>query len=295
MTLIPLTDCSTMLGIDPKTLRQWLRHADMPLVAHPTDARLKCLTQAQVQQLATLHGRPLPSPPSALPAPPSAQRQVPPSQHCAATVAQAAGSLPGSAGTEADLGAVVASLARSVTTLQEQLSHLTLELLHARELRYEQRLSALETLVHQPATPCPLPQGVQSTHRGDGPSVTARPERRLVPAELKARSRVTPLIEYGAQGLYVAVCPHEGVLPFAVESSDWFEWLATLTSFRFVGPPGRFSACRTSDGGQHTRRWVARRWVHGHDFWHYLGVTDHLTLASLEQAAAVLQARVDAL
>ncbi len=202
MTPIPLTDCSTMLGIDPKTLRQWLRHANMPLVAHPTDARLKCLTLAQVQQLATLHGRPLPSPPSALPAPraepaapPSSQGQVPPSQHSAATVVQAAGSLPGSVPAEAELGAVVASLARSVTMLQEQLTHLTLELLHERELRYEQRLSALERFVHQPATPCPAPQAFQGTYKGDGPSVKARPERRLVPAELKARSRVIPLIE----------------------------------------------------------------------------------------------------
>lgn len=42
-----------MLGIDPKTLRNWLRHAHLHFVAHPTDARLKCLTPEQVQQLAT--------------------------------------------------------------------------------------------------------------------------------------------------------------------------------------------------------------------------------------------------
>lgn len=46
---------------------------------------------------------------------------------------------------------------------------------------------------------------------------------------------------------------------------------------------------------QHAHCWAARRSFHGHDFWHYVGVTDRLTLALLEQAAAALQARVDAL
>jgi predicted site-specific integrase-resolvase len=52
MTLFPQTDCCTLLGIDPKTLRHWLREANMPFATHPSDARLKCLTQAQIQQLA---------------------------------------------------------------------------------------------------------------------------------------------------------------------------------------------------------------------------------------------------
>ena len=56
MTLFPQTDCCSLLGIDPKTLRNWLRDAHMPFATHPSDARLKCLTQAQVQQLAALHG-----------------------------------------------------------------------------------------------------------------------------------------------------------------------------------------------------------------------------------------------
>jgi hypothetical protein len=122
-----------------------------------------------------------------------------------------------------------------------------------------------------------------------------RPAPRLLPVEVRARSRVTALIEYGAQGQYVAVCPKLGVLSLVPDSPAWFDWLASLTSFRFVGPAGRFSACRASENGQYTRRWAARRLFHGHDFWHYLGVTDRLTLASLEQAAAALQARVDAL
>jgi hypothetical protein len=44
MTPIAQMDCCTMLGVGPKTLRNWLRHAHLQFVAHPTDARLKCLT-----------------------------------------------------------------------------------------------------------------------------------------------------------------------------------------------------------------------------------------------------------
>src|SRR5437588_10077728 len=59
MTSIPQMDCCSMLVIDPKTLRNWLRHAHLQFGAHPTDVRLKCLTLEQVQQLATLHARPI--------------------------------------------------------------------------------------------------------------------------------------------------------------------------------------------------------------------------------------------
>jgi hypothetical protein len=124
---------------------------------------------------------------------------------------------------------------------------------------------------------------------------TPAPGRRLLPAEVRARSRVTPLIEYGAQGSYMLVCPREGVLPFAPDSAEWFDWLASLTSFRFVGPHGRFTAHRDTERGQRTRSWRAYRTIHQHSYKHYLGTTDHLTLAALEQAAAKLQAYGDAL
>jgi hypothetical protein len=176
--------------------------------------------------------------------------------------------------------------------MQQHLTGLALELLQERTERYEQRLRALEALVSQPLESLQAPQ---QTTLADLPAPSPPPERRLLPVEVRARSRVTALIEYGAQGQYVAVCPRQGVLSLLPDSPQWFDWLASLTSFRFVGPAGRFSACRASEKGQHTRCWAARRSFHGHDFWHYLGVTDRLTLASLEQAAAALQARVDAL
>jgi hypothetical protein len=116
--------------------------------------------------------------------------------------------------------------------------------------------------------------------------------RRLHPAEIRARSRVLPLIEYGAHGSYVVICPQEGELHLTPDSSEWFDWLATLSSFRFVGQQGRFSAYRK---GRMSRRWSAYRTMHQHDYQHYLGTTDPLTIDYLEQMAAKLQSYMAAL
>jgi hypothetical protein len=275
-----------MLGIDPKTLRNWLKHANCQFAVHPTDARLKCLTLEQVQQLAALHGRPLPS---------SSQGQAQILQEPAPTLIQKPLSLLCSGPKEEDLRQVLVSLESKVATMQEQLAGLALELLRERGLRYERRLTTLETLVHQTMRPDPVPQTLQETNVAATPCAFPRPERHLLAVELQARSRVIPLIEYGAQGLYVAVCPQEGVLPFAPESAEWFDWLASLTSFRFVGPQGRFTAYRDTNHGQPTRGWVAHRGMHGHHYKHWLGVTDRLTITRLEQMAAKLQSHLAAL
>ena len=49
-----------MLGIHPKTLRQWLKQDPLELSVHPRDARIKCLTSQQVEQLAVAHDRSFP-------------------------------------------------------------------------------------------------------------------------------------------------------------------------------------------------------------------------------------------
>lgn len=292
MTLVPFTDCCAMLGIDAKTLRNWLRQAHLEWTAHPKDARLKCLTQEQVERLATLHARPLPSPLSALPARAFAAPGKPESE---AQLLEASILLPPSVSPEADLRKQLSCLETKMTTMQEQLAHLALELLRERQRSSEQRMAALEALVQQMMGPSPAPHALQETNVAGPVDANPSPGRRLLPAELRARSRVIPLIEYGAQGLYVLVCPHEGALPFAPESPQWFDWLASLTSFRFVGPHGRFTAYRDSERGQRTRSWRAHRYFHGRSYQHYLGTTDHLTIACLEQMAAKLQADVDAL
>jgi hypothetical protein len=162
MTTIPITDCCTLLGIDPKTLRSWLKHANLSLAAHPTDARLKCLTAEQVQLLATLHGRPLP-PLSSNPAPLPEAASVLTSSERGATPKQERTPVSPSVSEEAELRRSLAALETKVTTLQEQLTQLALQLLRERERHYEQRLMALEAQV-QPSQPCSSPQIFQPTN-----------------------------------------------------------------------------------------------------------------------------------
>jgi hypothetical protein len=286
MTLFPLADGARLLGIHPKTLCQWLKTAQLPLALHPTDARIRCVAQADLLEVARLHRRPLPDL-SAAPAPAPEGRPG-----CAA--APTPPRLMNAVGLAAlaELREQLALLHTQVATLQQHLTGLALHVLHERTESYDQRLQSLEALLSAPL------EAVQPSQQPDVAAPLApcpQPAPRLLPVEVRARSRVTALIDYGTQGQYVAVCPRQGVLALSPDSPAWFDWLASLTSFRFVGPAGRFSACRASEKGQYTRRWAARRVFHGHDFWHYLGVTDRLTLAVLEEAAAALQARVDAL
>ncbi len=287
MTTVPLATGARLLGIHPKTLRHWLITAHLPVVVHPTDARIRCVAQDHLLEIARRHSRPLPDLSFA-----GAWDGDTASAFFAQEQAQPLPASKTEPASLADLLQQLSHLQTQVATLQHHLLQFILELLPERTGDSEQWLRPLEALVSQPLQSL---QALEQTDMTAPPARSPRPERRLLPAEVRARARVTALIEYGAQGQYVAVCPRQGVLSLVPDSSEWFDWLASLTSFRFIGPAGRFSACRASDKGQYTRCWAARRWFHGHDFWHYLGVTDRLTLAVLEQAAAALQARVDAL
>jgi hypothetical protein len=281
MTPITQTDCCTILGIDPKTLRNWLRHANMPFATHPTDARLKCLTEAQVQQLATLHDRPLSSP---LPAHSGQENE--------ALLRPTTYPLPNSCPPEADLGQALVRLQAHVTTMQEQLTQLALELLRERELRSEQRLSVLEALVQPAMGSHPSPQVPAETTVADLPDAKPSRERRSpLAAKARGHSRVLPLIGYAATGTYVVICPVVGELSFSPDSPEWFAWLATLHSFRFLGQQGRLSTYR------HKGRscWMAYRRIHGRRYEYALGSTEHLTIDRLEQMASTLQSHVPSL
>ncbi len=290
MTPIAQTDCCTMLGIDPKTLRNWLRHAHMQFVTHPTDARLKCLTQEQVQQLAALHNRPLSSP---LTAQPGQQTEaLPPSS---------AHSWPNSGMPEADLGQSLVRLQAHVATMQEHLTQLALELLHERELRVEwlrerelrseQRLSTLEALVTPLLEQPPSPTRQASTTGAELLDAKRNPACRPFPVKTRSGSRVLPLIGYAATGTYVVICPTVGELSFSPDSPEWFAWLATLNSFRFLGQQGRLSTYRNKGRSC----WMAYRRIHGHRYEYALGSTEHLTIDRLEQMAATLQSHVPSL
>ena len=295
MTLLPVADGARLLGIHPKTLHHWLKAAHLPLATHPTDARVKCVTEEHLQQVAGLHERPLqalgPLDAASAPLGPS-QLSVPSVPENRRESASTAGSFLTSSGSEADLIQKLCSLETKMTTLQEQVAQLSLALLQERERSLEHRLTTLESLMpafmgrQMSNLPAPSP-------RQESMAVT-QPPQELHPAEQLARSRRPPLIEYGASGIYVIISSQEGELHLEPNSRAWFDWLATLSSFRFIGPVGRFTAHRGYKQGQQTLYWSASRCVRRHTYKHYLGMTQSLTLASLEHTAARLQSDVDA-
>ena len=294
MTPLSVADGARLLGIHPKTLCHWLKQATIPLAAHPADARIKCVTPEGLHQVASLHGRPLQSSVLGEAASPSAVSSPVPARsgpEHEREPAVEAGSFPLSPMHEADQIQRLVSLETKMLTLQEQMTQLTLALLKERESAVEHRLTALESLLQpllaRPVSAPPTPEAEQE------PPGTRRVPRPLHPAEQLARSRRPALIEYCAPGIYVIISSQEGELHLEPNSRAWFDWLATRSSFRFIGPVGRFTAHRGYKQGQQTLYWSASRCVRRHTYKHYLGLTESLTLASLEHTAARLQADVD--
>ncbi len=280
MTIVPLTQCCRMLDIDAKTLRQWLKHSNLSLHCHPTDARIKCLSIEHVQQLATLHGRGIKLDATASPLHGLHELTHLPSESLATSVLT-----PGTLGSDSDLIGKLSCLEATVATLQHQLTQLACELLHERQLRFEGRLQALE------ASRQPI-QALEAAALPDAPKSPGRP---LHPGELRARSRVIPLVEYGADGSYVIIDPLLGECHFLPDSAAWFDWLATLSSFRFVGLQGRFTASRGGSRRSPKRTWFASRFFHARKHRRYLAVTDRLSIDRLEYVAAELQSHITSL
>jgi len=269
MISLSFIECCHLLAIDPKTLRQWLAQAQISVHPHPKDARIKCLSTEQVQTLARLHGRVLhqeANASGASPTPSEARNQVPPTAH-----------------SDADLRARLAQMEVQIATLQAQLTDLTLQLLREREQRTEQRLQALEAELPSAGDHLLVP------YSGSSPSVPCQPAiPALVCHPTEQRSSLIPLIEYGARGRYVLISPEEGELPITPDSPEWFAWLASLSSFRFVGREGRFSA-RRGYNRRPNRSWYAQRGIHQKNYSKYIGVSEHITTARLEQVAAHFQ------
>ncbi len=263
MTSLSFIECCHLLAIDPKTLRQWLAQAQIALHPHPKDARIKCLNVEQVQTLARLHGRVL--------------QQEADASHTSSTPSEAQNQMSLSVLSDTDLRARLVQMEAQMATLQAHLTDLALQLLREREQRTEQRLLVLEAqlpstrehLLPRSALSLPLEQATSA----------------FVCHSTKQRTHVIPLIEYGARGQYVLISPEQGELHITPDSPEWFDWLATLSSFRFVGQQGRLSASRNRG----RPCWMAYRRIHGRCYTSGLGNTKRLTLAHLEQMAAALQ------
>ena len=259
MTLIALTECCRRLSIDSKTLRRWLAQAELCMQAHPEDARSKGLTYDQLLLLARLHHRRLADLPAAPPAP--------------------AGLVAAPASPE-----LSAELLHRLSVLPDQIAAL------------EQQVAQLTALLQPPRRPTVTTAPCQQrTKRGR----QRRPTKASALAPLAASSQakrsvpqatVLPLIEYRNQGRYVVICPTNGLLALEPDTPELFAWLATQSSFRFVGKEGRFSAhheWRVPKGA-----WRAHRTIRNHSYTLRLAPTHELTMAVLEQAAAALQAHL---
>jgi hypothetical protein len=102
-------------------------------------------------------------------------------------------------------------------------------------------------------------------------------------------SRLEHAIEYvrGTENRYLIFAEGGHAQAFAPDSAAWFAWLDALPSFHFQGKAGQFSACqeRKQRGAAY---WYAYRKANQVRIKRYLGTTDKLTLAKLEETANAL-------
>lgn len=276
MTLLALKQGCALLGIDAKTLRHWMQQAHLCLQPHPNDARLKCLTSEHLEQLAVLHHRPVDLP--------AALAQLHPAEASPALVSEKP-----SPQEEADLLSRLVHLETQLGLVQQQLAGLALELLQERSQRYEHRLHTLETLIQplsqQEQAVCPQPSASAQKSQADKPLPTRR-----VHAMKGRRRAILPLIEYSADSTYIVICPELGELALIPDSPEWFAWLETISSLRFLGQQGRWSAYR--DKGRASCCWFAYRRINGHQYVRSLGSPEQFTIARFEQMAATFQSYV---
>ena len=260
MTFVSLADACRHLGIDAKTLRRWLAEAQLPFHGHPHDGRKKGVSSEHLQVLARLHHRSLAPLPQEPPAP----------------VADEGPPLPAAL---LALPETLGALQAQIAAVQQQVADLT-------------RL--LQQHAHPPAIPAAPPQQARAVKHPPKPAPPAPRARSVASAVAKPPRKpahVLPRVEYGKAGHYVVICPKGGLLPLEPDTPAWFAWLATQSSFRFVGKFGRLTAhheCVRVPRGA----WRGHRHIRNHSYTLRLAPTQELTIAVLEQAAATLQAHL---
>jgi len=302
MTIVSLTDCCHLLAIDAKTLRRWLSLSGLSALPHPTDARCKCLTREQVQQLAVTHHRSLPSP---LDAP-----------FCSSVSTLSTSTMP----VWPDFSALIDSLTKQlgslhahVAMLQHQLTSLSEPL--KKELQWptgvaetaeEKSLDSSQEKSLDSSQEKSLDSSQEkSLDSSQEKSLDSSQEKSLDSSQEKSprpprknagtgevpdrrsRHQVLPLVEYSTDARYVVICPERGLLTIEPDSAEWFAWLSTLSSFHFAGASGHLTVRRNECSPRWT--WQATRSIRSRSRCLHLVRTEFLTIAVLEQAAASLQ------
>lgn len=306
MTLVPLTHCCRLLALDPKTLRRWMKLAHLCVQPHPTDARKKCLTHEQISQLAEVHHRALSPALSQIPEIVSEPTHVV--------------SVPVSSSVSPHLDSLAKqldSLQSHIVLLEDQLALLTQQLQNERQWRISQASqdqlvspeNSLETLEDKSqevsldksqefvpdnsletssdkSQEVSLDNSLETLEKKEGICEAAN----TLSVDRRKQAHVLPLVEYGTLGKYIIISPEEGLLEFSPDSLEWFAWIAAIPSFRFVGKSGHFTAHHESRVPKGA--WRAHRGIRNRSHTLRLAPNHELTIAVLEQAAQVLQARL---
>jgi len=255
-----LTDCCLHLGIDPKTLRCWLKTARLAAVLHPSDARIKCLTDAQLADLARLHDRCLPDTADLAPV----------------LTASAPTAAPSASEEIAVLRSQVVQLQSQILTLQTQLTDLAL------------------TLLQRPVQPTPPPPPPAPKSSRSAPPAISEPPLPPLPRGTVSSNhpRSQALIQVREDGSYVIITPDAGVLPMVPDSPEWFDWITSLRSFRFQGKYGSYGATRKLKKGHAVSAFHIHFSRSGHSCNLYLSFFPAITVARLEEMAAAAIARI---
>jgi hypothetical protein len=104
-----------------------------------------------------------------------------------------------------------------------------------------------------------------------------------------ATVRLNTVVERSSSGeSYFIYDPISGQQGFAPDSPAWFTWLSQRTSFHFTGKHGHFTV-RQERKQRGETYWYGYRKVAGRQLKRYLGTTDKLTQAHLEEVADALQ------
>jgi hypothetical protein len=259
MIFVSVTEATTRLGIDAKTLHRWLAEAQLPLPCHPHDGRKKGLSEEHLQVLARLH-----------------QRRLASSEEEGS--AQLPCQIPAWPTDLLSLPEQLAAMQVQLVTLQQQVTDLT------RLLQQHRPEPAL------PLAPTKPPSTVKSPAKPTRSAPRSRPAATAFATTPPKPVHVIPRVEYGEEEHYMVICPKRGLLPFEPETPEWFAWVAEQDSFRFVGRSGHFTAhheWRVPKGA-----WRAHRHLHNRVYIQRLAPNQELTIVVLEQAAAALQAHL---
>ena len=179
------------------------------------------------------------------------------------------------------LPAALLTLPQTLAAMQAQLSALQQQVIN---LSHQ-----LEQLVRSSA-PAPQARTAQRTPRPASSAPHAPRAASAVTTPPRKPVHVIPRVEWASEGHYVVICPKGSLLPLEPDTPEWVAWLATQSSFRFVGKAG----CLTAHHEWRVPRgaWRAHRQIRNHSYTLRLAPTQELTLAVLEQAAATLQAHL---